>query len=215
MQCLEVGTLKCFVQNAGMQHSNRPTFVPACKPYTASTKRIKLRSFFIDSIRIWSNLWRKVRSFFWEINNLTPIFLAGSKKYITFALAFSKWRFRLAARTHASHAWNTGSIPVGATTRISETPYLSAFQRFFLTLEQVFGIPRWVVVPEGEGSEYRVGLHLRREGLRILLPELVSGYGLMHRREVRLPFVFWGVGKKSCRRCWFRKIITNFTAKIL
>ena len=25
------------------------------------------------------------------------------------------WRFRLAARTHASHAWNTGSIPVGAT----------------------------------------------------------------------------------------------------
>ena len=28
---------------------------------------------------------------------------------------FCKWRFRLAARTHASHAWNTGSIPVGAT----------------------------------------------------------------------------------------------------
>ena len=28
-----------------------------------------------------------------------------------------KWRFRLAARTHASHAWNTGSIPVGATKR--------------------------------------------------------------------------------------------------
>ena len=27
------------------------------------------------------------------------------------------WRFRLAARTHASHAWNTGSIPVGATTK--------------------------------------------------------------------------------------------------
>ena len=25
------------------------------------------------------------------------------------------WRFRLVARTHASHAWNTGSIPVGAT----------------------------------------------------------------------------------------------------
>ncbi len=24
-------------------------------------------------------------------------------------------RFRLVARTHASHAWNTGSIPVGAT----------------------------------------------------------------------------------------------------
>ena len=30
---------------------------------------------------------------------------------------FAKWRFRLAARTHASHAWNTGSIPVGATKR--------------------------------------------------------------------------------------------------
>ena len=28
-----------------------------------------------------------------------------------------KRRFRLAARTHASHAWNTGSIPVGATKR--------------------------------------------------------------------------------------------------
>ena len=28
---------------------------------------------------------------------------------------FCKWRFRLVARTHASHAWNTGSIPVGAT----------------------------------------------------------------------------------------------------
>lgn len=25
------------------------------------------------------------------------------------------WRFRLAARTHASHAWNTSSILVGAT----------------------------------------------------------------------------------------------------
>ena len=30
-----------------------------------------------------------------------------------------KRRFRLAARTHASHAWNTGSIPVGATKRHS------------------------------------------------------------------------------------------------
>ena len=28
---------------------------------------------------------------------------------------FCKRRFRLVARTHASHAWNTGSIPVGAT----------------------------------------------------------------------------------------------------
>ena len=28
-----------------------------------------------------------------------------------------EWRFRLAARTHASHAWNTGSIPVVATNR--------------------------------------------------------------------------------------------------
>ena len=28
---------------------------------------------------------------------------------------FCIWRFRLVARTHASHAWNTGSIPVGAT----------------------------------------------------------------------------------------------------
>ena len=26
-----------------------------------------------------------------------------------------KWRFRLGVRTHASHAWNTGSIPVVAT----------------------------------------------------------------------------------------------------
>ncbi len=31
----------------------------------------------------------------------------------------AKWRFRLAARTHASHAWNTGSIPVGATKRLN------------------------------------------------------------------------------------------------
>ena len=28
------------------------------------------------------------------------------------------WRFRLVARTHASHAWNTGSIPVGATSSV-------------------------------------------------------------------------------------------------
>ena len=34
---------------------------------------------------------------------------------------FCKWRFRLAARTHASHAWNTGSIPVGATNRLVNT----------------------------------------------------------------------------------------------
>ena len=31
------------------------------------------------------------------------------------ASAYFAWRFRLVARTHASHAWNTGSIPVGAT----------------------------------------------------------------------------------------------------
>ena len=44
--------------------------------------------------------------------------LEGMQKNTTFALAFGKGktrRFRLAARTHASHAWNTGSIPVGAT----------------------------------------------------------------------------------------------------
>ena len=29
--------------------------------------------------------------------------------------AWGTWRFRLAARTHASHAWNTSSILVGAT----------------------------------------------------------------------------------------------------
>ena len=32
---------------------------------------------------------------------------------------FCNWRFRLVARTHASHAWNTGSIPVGATKKPS------------------------------------------------------------------------------------------------
>ena len=41
--------------------------------------------------------------------------MAVQKKSSNFALANEKWRFRLAARTHASHAWNTGSIPVGAT----------------------------------------------------------------------------------------------------
>ena len=37
-------------------------------------------------------------------------------------LGFCRWRFRLAARTHASHAWNTGSIPVGATKNITVQP---------------------------------------------------------------------------------------------
>ena len=35
---------------------------------------------------------------------------------------FNIWRFRLAARTHASHAWNTGSIPVGATLPLGFQP---------------------------------------------------------------------------------------------
>ena len=40
------------------------------------------------------------------------------------------WRFRLAARTHASHAWNTGSIPVGAT--IKENANLMVCIFYFL-----------------------------------------------------------------------------------
>ena len=48
------------------------------------------------------------------------IFFVNQKNIPNFALAFQKWRFRLAARTHASHAWNTGSIPVGATTSESK-----------------------------------------------------------------------------------------------
>ena len=36
------------------------------------------------------------------------------KSYLCTAIQ-KKWRFRLGVRTHASHAWNTGSIPVVAT----------------------------------------------------------------------------------------------------
>ena len=43
------------------------------------------------------------------------------------------WRFRLSARTHASHAWKTGSIPVGAT-RKETTDWLSLFLLCVLSL---------------------------------------------------------------------------------
>ena len=39
------------------------------------------------------------------------------------ASAYFAWRFRLVARTHASHAWNTGSIPVGATKKLKAEEY--------------------------------------------------------------------------------------------
>ena len=51
-----------------------------------------------------------------NVQKKNSFFLEGKKIIPNFALAIQKWRFRLAARTHASHAWNTGSIPVGATT---------------------------------------------------------------------------------------------------
>ena len=44
-----------------------------------------------------------------------PMFgVFGKKSYLCTAIQ-KKWRFRLGVRTHASHAWNTGSIPVVAT----------------------------------------------------------------------------------------------------
>ena len=47
---------------------------------------------------------------------LIPVGATNSKlKSIKIADILKIWRFRLVARTHASHAWNTGSIPVGAT----------------------------------------------------------------------------------------------------
>ena len=60
--------------------------------------------------------------------------MAGIKKISTFALANEKWRFRLAARTHASHAWNTGSIPVGATKKGVLRNSFLCFMQLFLTL---------------------------------------------------------------------------------
>ena len=46
-------------------------------------------------------------------------------------MANGQWRFRLAARTHASHAWNTGSIPVGAT---KKGVLRNSFFMFYATL---------------------------------------------------------------------------------
>ena len=57
-----------------------------------------------------------------------------------------KRRFRLAARTHASHAWNTGSIPVGATKRHSfECLFfllLCVVSCFYLALPDFAGGPK-------------------------------------------------------------------------
>ena len=72
-----------------------------------------------------------------------PFSFADSKIMRTFALAKGnkrvpltcKWRFRLAARTHASHAWNTGSIPVGATKKTSEHSEVFFFIPFFPTVK--------------------------------------------------------------------------------
>ena len=50
--------------------------------------------------------------------------IAYIKKTPYLCIAKMKRRFRLVARTHASHAWNTGSIPVGATKRIGIFPVL-------------------------------------------------------------------------------------------
>ena len=62
--------------------------------------RIKSKSKFCTKNRLFHLLFR----------NFT--YLRGVKKRDS-----RSRRFRLAARTHASHAWNTGSIPVGATSR--------------------------------------------------------------------------------------------------
>ena len=59
---------------------------------------------------------RKKQSLSSQTRIKAALLLAKSRKTPTFALANKKWRFRLAARTHASHAWNTSSILVGATT---------------------------------------------------------------------------------------------------
>ena len=50
------------------------------------------------------------------------------------------WRFRLVARTHASHAWNTGSIPVGATKKANTVNSVGATKKSNVVkgLPQVF-----------------------------------------------------------------------------
>ena len=56
------------------------------------------------------------------------------KSYLCTAIR-KKWRFRLGVRTHASHAWNTGSIPVVATKEREKQHRFSLF--FCLDLEGV------------------------------------------------------------------------------
>lgn len=55
-----------------------------------------------------------------------PMFgVFGKKSYLCTAIR-KKWRFRLGVRTHASHAWNTGSIPVVATIQSEENKLFSS-----------------------------------------------------------------------------------------
>ena len=64
-----------------------------------------------------------------------PMFgVFGKKSYLCTAIQ-KKWRFRLGVRTHASHAWNTGSIPVVATKEREKQHRFSLF--FCLDLEGV------------------------------------------------------------------------------
>ena len=51
------------------------------------------------------------------------------------------WRFRLAARTHASHAWNTGSIPVGATIKEKEFHIKWSSFSFFMLVSRTPFLP--------------------------------------------------------------------------
>ena len=63
-----------------------------------------------------------------------PMFGGLRKKSYLCTAIQKKWRFRLGVRTHASHAWNTGSIPVVATIRSEVNRLFSSDFRFMATL---------------------------------------------------------------------------------
>lgn len=55
-------------------------------------------------------------SYFFSRKNSLPLHpQKGSQLFMGELLQEAEWRFRLTVRTHASHAWNTSSILVGAT----------------------------------------------------------------------------------------------------
>ena len=91
--------------------------------------------------------------------SILPIQIVENKKILPFPLQIKKicvplhsqkgtsefhgikWRFRLAARTHASHAWNTGSIPVGATKKTQQ--HVGSF--FVSSLIILISVRAWVI----------------------------------------------------------------------